>query len=166
MNHGSRNKVSSIVILDCHVHAAALLPGDGQISARARSGYAFRIMRRQLGVPPNADDRAIQELLERALIAAVEGTPELDAVVLLAFDRVYTKEGSADDPVTHLYVSNDYVAKLAGSGAAAASAGKGRRMRFGASIHPYRRDAVAELERCVQAGAVLCKWLPITQRIP
>ena len=35
--------------------------------------------------------------------------------------------------------------------------------RFGASIHPYRRDAVAELERCVKAGAVLCKWLPITQ---
>src|SRR4051812_29584316 len=37
------------------------------------------------------------------------------------------------------------------------------KMLFGASVHPYRRDAVAELERCVQAGAVLMKWLPIVQ---
>jgi len=35
---------------------------------------------------------------------------------------------------------------------------------FAASIHPYRRDAVAELERCAAAGAVMVKWLPITQR--
>ena len=28
-------------------------------------------------------------------------------------------------------------------------------MLFGASVHPYRKDAVAELERCVAAGAVL-----------
>jgi predicted TIM-barrel fold metal-dependent hydrolase len=38
-----------------------------------------------------------------------------------------------------------------------------RRVLFGASIHPYRKDAVAELERCIRAGAVLLKWLPITQ---
>ena len=36
-------------------------------------------------------------------------------------------------------------------------------MLFGASVHPYRTDAVAELERCVAAGAVLMKWLPIVQ---
>jgi uncharacterized protein len=34
-------------------------------------------------------------------------------------------------------------------------------MLFGASIHPYRKDAVAELERCVGLGAVLLKWLPV-----
>ena len=36
-------------------------------------------------------------------------------------------------------------------------------MHFAASIHPYRADAVAELERCIAAGAVMVKWLPITQ---
>jgi hypothetical protein len=119
-------------------------------------------MRRQLGVPREADDRSTQELLERALLAAIEGASELDGVVILAFDAVYTKDGAADDPATHLYVSNTYVAKLASG---STGAGKARRRWFGASIHPYRRDAVAELERCVKAGAVLCKWLPITQRI-
>src|SRR5207245_6439938 len=34
---------------------------------------------------------------------------------------------------------------------------------FGASVHPYRKEAVAEIERCVRGGAVLLKWLPITQ---
>ncbi|HLL88504.1 MAG TPA: amidohydrolase family protein, partial [Tepidisphaeraceae bacterium] len=38
-----------------------------------------------------------------------------------------------------------------------------RRMLFGASVHPYRADAVAELERCKAMGAVLVKWLPIVQ---
>ena len=38
-------------------------------------------------------------------------------------------------------------------------------MLFGASVHPYRLDAVKELERCAAAGAVLLKWLPITQDI-
>ncbi len=113
-------------------------------------------MRRQLGVHPEADDAAIQDTLERALLSAVDGTSELDAAVLLAFDAVYTREGVPDPDRTHLYVANSYVAKLV----------TGRpRVRFGASIHPYRRDAVAELERCVQGGAVLCKWLPITQAI-
>ena len=36
-------------------------------------------------------------------------------------------------------------------------------MLLGASVHPFRKDAVAEIERCVAAGAVLLKWLPIVQ---
>jgi hypothetical protein len=163
--HGSRKNVSSIVILDCHVHAAALLPGDGHLSARARRGYAFRWMRHQLGVPGTADDRSTQQILERALLTAIEGASELDGAVLLAFDGVYTRDGAPDSPATHLNVSNAYVSWLARGGAQGAGTTKHPRMHFGASIHPYRRDAVAELERCVKMGAVLCKWLPITQRI-
>jgi len=29
-----------------------------------------------------------------------------------------------------------------------------------ASVHPYRKDAIAELERCAARGAKLIKWLP------
>src|SRR5262249_20638798 len=62
--------------------------------------------------------------------------------------------GQRDDARTHLYVKNDYVAALAR---------QHRELLFGASVHPYRKDAVAELERCVGMGAVLLKWLPIVQ---
>jgi predicted TIM-barrel fold metal-dependent hydrolase len=74
--------------------------------------------------------------------------------VALAFDAVYDREGNYDAANTHLYVTNDYVAQLAA---------KHSKVLFGASVHPYRKDAVAELERCVQRGAVLLKWLPIVQ---
>ena len=144
------------MIVDCHVHAAALLPGEGLVSAHARRALAFRWIQRQLGVQAEADDAAIQRTLEQALLRAVDGTPEIDAAVVLAFDAVYTREGAPDPARTHLFVANSYVAKLV----------TGRPgLKFGASVHPYRRDAVAELERSVQAGAVLCKWLPITQAI-
>ena len=113
-------------------------------------------MRHQLGIPYGVSDATIDRALERALITALGGTPELDAIVLLAFDAVYTADGTVDEPATHLYVSNDYVMSLTA---------RHSRVLFGASIHPYRRDAVAEVERCARAGAVLCKWLPITQRI-
>lgn len=144
------------VILDCHVHTAALLPGHGCISARTRRGLTFHWMRHQLGIPYGVSDATIERTLERALATSVAGTPELDAVVLLAFNAVYTAEGVMDEPATHMYVSNDYVMSLAA---------RHPRVLFGASIHPYRQDAVAEVERCARAGAVLCKWLPITQRI-
>src|SRR5205085_10662540 len=88
------------------------------------------------------------------LIELLEGTPELDAAAVLAFDAVYGRDGALDPLNTHLYVSNDYVIELAR---------RHRKVLFAASVHPYRKDAVAELGRCIAAGAVLLKWLPLTQ---
>jgi hypothetical protein len=36
---------------------------------------------------------------------------------------------------------------------------------FGASVHPFRRDALAELDRVVALGACLIKWIPSAQNI-
>ena len=68
--------------------------------------------------------------------------------------EVYTSDGNLDLPSTHLYVKNDY---------ALAVCRRNPKMLFAASVHPYRKDAVAEIERCVAAGAVMMKWLPIVQ---
>jgi predicted TIM-barrel fold metal-dependent hydrolase len=76
--------------------------------------------------------------------------------VVLAFDRPYTADGRPDEANTHLYVTNDYAAELARDHP---------KLLFGASVHPYRPDAVAELDRCAAAGAVLVKWLPLVQNI-
>jgi len=145
-----------VIRVDCHVHTAALLAGHGYVSDRARRGLPFRWMRRQLALPALDDDAMIERALEDALLGALSGAPSVDAAVVLAFDAVYAADGRRDDAATHLYVANDYVAALAA---------RHPKIRFGASVHPYRRDAVAEVERCARAGAVLCKWLPITQRI-
>ena len=138
--------------IDCHVHISANTPGRGKMSSRLQRSFPFRYMRWHFGL--RGDDRETEQAIERILIRTVEETTELDGVVLLAFDAVHTGEGRIDEANTHFYVTNDYVAELTASHP---------KLLFGASIHPYRKDAPAEVERCVKAGAVLCKWLPIVQ---
>ncbi len=111
----------------------------------------FRFMRWRLGLGEYGPHTESQ--LERLLIATINQTA-LDAAVVFAFDGVYDKEGYFDPTHTHLYVTNDYVIALAK---------RHPKILFGASVNPYRKDAIAEIERCVQAGAVLMKWLPIVQ---
>ena len=74
---------------------------------------------------------------------------------LLAFDKFHTETGVADFSHTSMYVPNDYVIELA----------KDNPESFYpiASIHPYRTDAVAELERCSSQGVSVIKWLPNSQ---
>jgi predicted TIM-barrel fold metal-dependent hydrolase len=139
--------------IDCHVHVCADTPDHGKVSPRLRSSPTFRFMRWRLGLT-HENGAAIEKAVEAKLVETIDGTEGLDAVVVLAFDAVYDADGRLDDKRTHLYVTNDYAALLAQ---------KHRKVLFGASVHPYRKDAVAELERCVQRGAVLLKWLPIVQ---
>jgi predicted TIM-barrel fold metal-dependent hydrolase len=70
-------------------------------------------------------------------------------------DGVYGANGLLDMEKTEFLVGNDYVLGLAGS--------HPREFLPGVSINPQRRDAVAELERCAEAGAVLVKVLPNAQ---
>jgi predicted TIM-barrel fold metal-dependent hydrolase len=140
------------MIVDCHVHVCAFTPGHGRMSERMLRSYPFRFLRSRFEL--EGDDASTERALVCRLAETIEDAEPLDAVVVLAFDSVYDPEGHADWANTHFYVSNDYVAGLSR---------KYSRMLFGASIHPYRRDAVAELERCIRAGAVLVKWLPIVQ---
>ena len=140
------------MLVDCHVHVNAFHPSHGRTSKTLLDRPSFRYLRWRLGM------KGADEQTERALVASLAaelgGANEVDAAVILAFDAVYGDDGRIDEARTHLHVENDYVIELVK---------REPKMLFGASIHPYRRDAVAELERCAMAGAVLLKWLPITQ---
>lgn len=140
--------------IDCHVHLSAFLPGHGSVSDRLIRSVPFRFMRWHFSIgdiDPSTDAK-----LEKLLVDQLTDCSDLDAAVVLAFDAVYDKSGKRDDLNTHLFVENDYVIDLSR---------RHNKVLFGASVHPYRKDAIAELERCVNAGAVLVKWLPITQGI-
>src|SRR5690606_3335456 len=80
----------------------------------------------------------------------------VDKAVVLAFDGVHDDDGRLDASTTHLYVTNDYVMELAD---------RHDNMLFGASVHPYRRDAIAEVEQGAAGGAVLMKWRPPAERM-
>jgi predicted TIM-barrel fold metal-dependent hydrolase len=76
---------------------------------------------------------------------------------LLAFERNYRGDGAPDSEHTDLYVPNDYVWQLA--------------ERWSdlytpvISVHPYRSDALGELDRFGQRGVRLVKWLPNAMNI-
>jgi predicted TIM-barrel fold metal-dependent hydrolase len=142
------------VIIDCHVHILATLPGHGKASGYLRKRPNVLLTRLRLGVSLFGGDERVEHDFEDLLVRTVNATAELDAAVGLAFDGVHTEDGRFDGARTHLYVTNDYAAELAR---------KNPKLLFGASVHPYRPDAVAELVRCVAAGAVLVKWLPLVQ---
>ncbi len=141
------------MVIDCHVHVAATEP-HGRMSARLQASLPFRFMQWRLGLRGSESDK--ERGLAAKLAQTVAATPRIDAVVVLAFDAVYNEFGMLNARETHLHVTNDYVMDLVR---------QNRQMLFGCSVHPYRTDAVAELERCVAGGAVLCKWLPNTQGI-
>lgn len=122
------------------------------MSRRLLRSLPFRYMKWRLGL--SGEDAGTEAQLREVLFRTLDATPELDAAVMLAFDAVYDRDGILDVSNTHLYTKNDYVIDLAK---------QHHKILFGASVHPYRKDAVEELERCVKAGAVLLKWLPITQ---
>jgi predicted TIM-barrel fold metal-dependent hydrolase len=140
------------MVIDCHVHVSACTPGHGSLSPTMRHGGTFRFMRWKFGLPAYGAEceRFIEELLDNT----IGQTEQVDAAVVLAFDAVYDRDGELNEAGTHLYVTNDYVIELCR---------RHPKMLFGCSVNPYRKDAVAEIERCIAAGAVLLKWLPIVQ---
>ncbi|HEY7087694.1 MAG TPA: amidohydrolase family protein, partial [Tepidisphaeraceae bacterium] len=140
------------MIIDCHVHISAFVRGHGLMSPRLLHSIPFSFMRWKFGMV--GSDESTERALDAKLIETIRQTPEIDAVALLAFDAVYRRDGTLDSHNTHLYVTNDHVIELASHDP---------QILFAASVHPHRKDAVAEIERCVRAGAVLMKWLPITQ---
>jgi predicted TIM-barrel fold metal-dependent hydrolase len=146
------------MIWDLHAHIAGVgSQGSGNYLAPAfRRSYACRLFIRRLGLPPTVMQAPDCDLQIAHAILEELNASRVDGAVLLAFDAAYHDDGTRDDDHTLIVADNDYVADLASTNA---------RVFFGASIHPYRRDAVAELERLIARGACLVKWLPGTQNI-
>ncbi len=142
-------------IIDIHVH---VLPPDActpeaYVSPRQWNWPSFLYLRlrhrikRQESVGGNG-------VMRSHLARAVASMQAVDQVVALALDAVYDDAGRKDSRRTHFYVANDYVFRLAKAN---------DRFLPGASVNPKRRDAMEELERCLDQGTVLLKWLPNCQ---
>lgn len=86
------------------------------------------------------------------LVRLVHAFPHHGKYNLLAVDRCYKPDGSLDLEHTQFHVPNDYVFRLVR---------KHPDLFVGTiSIHPYRPDALEELEKWFIYGAPFVKWLP------
>lgn len=100
---------------------------------------------------PDLDARYIDYLRAR-----IRGAGFLKQAVILAMDYTYAPDGVRRDDRTPFYTPNDYVARLCR---------QFPEFLFGASVHPYRPDAIEALDRAAADGAVLVKWIPNVQAV-
>ncbi len=149
-------------ILDYHTHVVGV--GEGNtgnfVNEEMLSNFhlvkhfAFKVYLSAAGIANSkkADSEYLQRLLE-----LIRNIPHHGKYNLLAFDKNYNLDGTPNLKKTEFYVPNEYVFSLA--------------ERYPdlfnpvMSVHPYRKDALTELDKWAQRGAHLVKWLPNSMNI-
>lgn len=135
---------------------------DSCVSPRAMQRWMWRAARWFFGLPRAGDelDRRLAALYSQHLHAP----GPVERFVLLAFDAVRDDEGRCpplpspgDRFGSDIYTSNSYVRGICRRFP--------QRFLFGASVHPYRPNAVACVEEVFAAGACLLKWIPLHHNI-
>ena len=142
-------------LLDSHVHLIGLgvggtgcfvHPGATSLTSPVR-WLKTRFYKGAAGVYDDA--RADPLFLERLLDLVRHHRGRF---LLFAFDQHYTAAGEPDLDSTEFHTPNDYTLETA--------AKYPQHFLACASVHPYRADALEELRRCRERGAVAVKWLP------
>ena len=143
-------------IVDMHCHIACLDTKNGCfIADKLKDNFRFPIYIRAMGTSLDELKEQGDEVIAKRLNQQIEQSSYVASAVILAMDGVVTK-GELDKSKTVVYVPNAYVAK---------QAKQYPHLLFGASINPYRHNALDRLEQAKKDGAVLIKWLPSIMNI-
>lgn len=146
-------------IIDMHVHVAGY--GNGgtacYVSDELRSNFRFDLFLAGFNVSKEELEQYGDQAAIDKMARELKESNTVDGAVLLALDGVIDKQGMLDLNQTEIYIPNDYVASQV--------ARYPEIFYFGASINPYRHDAIQRLEHAHQQGAVLVKWIPNIQYI-
>jgi predicted TIM-barrel fold metal-dependent hydrolase len=143
--------------IDCHVHVVGNGTGGTgcRYHPRGVTKYGAPFMLRGVGLSPSALTGDLDRLYAEQMLRFVRES-SLDAAVILAQDEPHREDGSKIEGVGSFYVPNEFVLRLAQ---------EYREFLPAVSIHPARRDARDQLERCLGEGAVMLKCLPNCQNI-
>ncbi len=141
--------------IDNHVHVACYgFNSKCYVSERMMNSYKLPVYERLFNFSYDEARKHGDGILFKKIHAQVQESKFIKQVVLLAMDEVYSESGEIKKDETEYYVPNTFVAT---------HAKKFNTLLFGASVHPYRKDALQELERVKANGAVLIKLLPAIQ---
>ncbi|MBV9464216.1 MAG: amidohydrolase family protein [Verrucomicrobiae bacterium] len=152
-----RDGKTTLPRVDMHVHLCGAT-GDGSgctTDPRYLRSPLFRFMAWHLGISMRRVRQNLAQAYLEGLLAHLRRS-SLQKLVVFGHDAIHDDEGRRLDERTQLYVPNDYVFSVCR---------KNPELLPGVSIHPARPDALEELEKCIELGAVLVKWLPNSQNI-
>ena len=140
-------------LIDMHVHVAGIGAGGSGafVNEAMQSGWRFPIYLRAFGVTLEEIEQQGDVVLLKKVNAHIAEAERISKAVILAMDGVIDASGKLDTEATQIYVPNDYLAS---------ELPKYEHLLFGASVNPYRPDAIERLRRAKSQGAVLVKWLP------
>ena len=144
-------------LVDHHVHIAGVGAGGTNTFVNAKMHtwahpfhrLKFKVYMSSAGI---ADEQQGDAQFVERLTSLVSNIANHGKHRILAFDKHYRRDGTADIEKTEFYVPNEYVFELA--------ARHPQMFVPNISVHPYRRDALQELEKWATAGARVVKWLP------
>lgn len=140
------------MIFDIHAHLSGPSGiGGNYLCPPSRQSRLLRLFLNRSRLYVRENDGNTESLVSRWVRES-----QIDRVILLALDGACREDGSLDLEHTRIITGNDYVADFVAGNS---------RLLFGASIHPYRKDAIEELDRVVECGACLIKWIPSAQNI-
>jgi predicted TIM-barrel fold metal-dependent hydrolase len=140
-------------IVDMHCHIAGIGAGGSGcfVSEKLLNNWRFNIYLRSF-------DTSKTEMLEKGDSVVADKISETIAqskfvgkAVILALDGVVDASGHLDTNHTEVYVPDEFVADICA---------RHTNLLFGASVNPYRADAIQRLVWAKEHGAVLVKWIP------
>jgi predicted TIM-barrel fold metal-dependent hydrolase len=150
--------MSDSTIVDIHCHTAGIGAGGSGcfVSPALRNNWKYQLYLLAFGVTEaelksHGDGLVIRRISERLAASA-----RVAKAVILAMDGVIDSSGELDERRTEIFVPNAFAAK---------EVRHYPNLLFGASVNPYRRDALERLDKAAAEGAVLIKWLPSIQNI-
>jgi predicted TIM-barrel fold metal-dependent hydrolase len=143
---------------DMHCHTAGIGAGGSGcfVSDALRHSFKFRHYLAAFGTCEAELERDGDAVVIDHLAAQLAESRYVGHAVVLALDGPVDARGELDRARTEIYVPNEFVA---------AQVARHPNLTFGASVNPYRPDALARLEWAKAHGAVLVKWLPSVQHI-
>lgn len=149
---------TSTPIIDIHCHTAGIGAGGSGcfVSPALRRNFRYRFFLKAFGVSETELEQHGDGLVLERLSQGVDQSRHVTAAVVLAMDGVMDGQGNLDRDRTEIYIPNDFLARECRTYP---------NLLFGASVNPYRRDALERLDQAAEAGAVLLKWLPSIQGI-
>jgi hypothetical protein len=145
-------------LIDIHCHVAGIGKGASgcYLSPRLLKSWKFRFYLRGFGLSPHAIEESGDKICADRVAETLAASEHVNCAVLLAMDAAVDADGLADLKRTEFYVPNEFVLSAVHNHS---------NLLFGASINPYRPDALQRLDSAATNGACLVKWLPSIQLI-
>jgi predicted TIM-barrel fold metal-dependent hydrolase len=142
---------------DCHVHIAGVGDGDTGVWITPQMSSLFHpwqnLQRRfYLNASCTEQEGSVDEDFVRRLLQCLDAFPRGAKAMLLAFDFHYDERGARRGDLSSFFIPNHYAGDLARRFP--------DRFEWICSIHPYRADAIDQLDWSVRHGARAVKWLP------